>query len=265
MCLILAFSGVFTILQRFWPAKYLLEGELLSPTCLTAGIFSILSLPELFIWHCRWETSRFKIHRLRYGELLQGSQKNSLVWGGWGTAQKQLETTELCFYFVFYFFFPQIVSVLTGKFESFIKECVIIDCRYPYEYEGGHIKVCWPYKSSAGGLELQIPDFCPRPSLWMCYSWGDPVLLPGFGNWAQMWVMKWLFPQKKGHCALCQQRRGLWLSGFSLSSILMSQEAKIGMLNFISMTDLKETNKCVKYNWEQVTQTFCGVRATSSA
>ncbi|NXP41924.1 MPIP1 phosphatase, partial [Leiothrix lutea] len=32
------------------------------------------------------------------------------------------------------------VSVLTGKFESFIKQCVIIDCRYPYEYEGGHIK-----------------------------------------------------------------------------------------------------------------------------
>uniref|UniRef100_A0A7M4E095 M-phase inducer phosphatase n=1 Tax=Crocodylus porosus TaxID=8502 RepID=A0A7M4E095_CROPO len=33
-----------------------------------------------------------------------------------------------------------IVSVLTGTFASFIKECVIIDCRYPYEYEGGHIK-----------------------------------------------------------------------------------------------------------------------------
>ncbi|NXQ71574.1 MPIP1 phosphatase, partial [Quiscalus mexicanus] len=33
-----------------------------------------------------------------------------------------------------------IVSVLTGKFESFIKQCLIIDCRYPYEYEGGHIK-----------------------------------------------------------------------------------------------------------------------------
>ncbi|NXR06842.1 MPIP1 phosphatase, partial [Semnornis frantzii] len=33
-----------------------------------------------------------------------------------------------------------IVSVLTGKYASFIKKCVIIDCRYPYEYEGGHIK-----------------------------------------------------------------------------------------------------------------------------
>ncbi|NWZ96335.1 MPIP1 phosphatase, partial [Nesospiza acunhae] len=48
-----------------------------------------------------------------------------------------------------------IVSVLTGKFESFIKQCVIIDCRYPYEYEGGHIKVCGPHKGRAGGLKLQ--------------------------------------------------------------------------------------------------------------
>lgn len=33
-----------------------------------------------------------------------------------------------------------IVAVLNGSFSRFIKECVIIDCRYPYEYEGGHIK-----------------------------------------------------------------------------------------------------------------------------
>lgn len=36
---------------------------------------------------------------------------------------------------------PEIVaSVLNGKFANLIKEFVIIDCRYPYEYEGGHIK-----------------------------------------------------------------------------------------------------------------------------
>nr|XP_020039077.1 M-phase inducer phosphatase 1 isoform X2 [Castor canadensis] len=36
---------------------------------------------------------------------------------------------------------PEIIaSVLNGKFAHLIKEFVIIDCRYPYEYEGGHIK-----------------------------------------------------------------------------------------------------------------------------
>ncbi|XP_075565098.1 LOW QUALITY PROTEIN: M-phase inducer phosphatase 2 [Pelecanus crispus] len=32
------------------------------------------------------------------------------------------------------------VAVLTGQFSSLIESCVIVDCRYPYEYEGGHIK-----------------------------------------------------------------------------------------------------------------------------
>uniref|UniRef100_A0A2K6M9N3 protein-tyrosine-phosphatase n=1 Tax=Rhinopithecus bieti TaxID=61621 RepID=A0A2K6M9N3_RHIBE len=40
---------------------------------------------------------------------------------------------------------PEIMaSVLNGKFANLIKEFVIIDCRYPYEYEGGHIKVWIP-------------------------------------------------------------------------------------------------------------------------
>ncbi|XP_021238225.1 M-phase inducer phosphatase 2 isoform X4 [Numida meleagris] len=32
------------------------------------------------------------------------------------------------------------VAVLSGHFSSAIESCVIVDCRYPYEYEGGHIK-----------------------------------------------------------------------------------------------------------------------------
>ncbi|XP_071609188.1 LOW QUALITY PROTEIN: M-phase inducer phosphatase 2 [Heliangelus exortis] len=32
------------------------------------------------------------------------------------------------------------VAVLTGQFSGSIGSCVIVDCRYPYEYEGGHIK-----------------------------------------------------------------------------------------------------------------------------
>ncbi|XP_015705746.1 LOW QUALITY PROTEIN: M-phase inducer phosphatase 2 [Coturnix japonica] len=31
-------------------------------------------------------------------------------------------------------------AVLSGTFSSSIESCVIVDCRYPYEYEGGHIK-----------------------------------------------------------------------------------------------------------------------------
>ncbi|XP_066441769.1 M-phase inducer phosphatase 1 [Eleutherodactylus coqui] len=32
------------------------------------------------------------------------------------------------------------VMILNGQFESLIEHCVVIDCRYPYEYEGGHIQ-----------------------------------------------------------------------------------------------------------------------------
>ncbi|CAI9613853.1 unnamed protein product [Staurois parvus] len=31
-------------------------------------------------------------------------------------------------------------DVLSGKYRDRIEHCVIVDCRYPYEYEGGHIK-----------------------------------------------------------------------------------------------------------------------------
>ncbi|XP_032532431.1 M-phase inducer phosphatase 2-like isoform X2 [Chiroxiphia lanceolata] len=33
-----------------------------------------------------------------------------------------------------------LVAVLTGQWNSFIESSITVDCRYPYEYEGGHIK-----------------------------------------------------------------------------------------------------------------------------
>nr|XP_021389666.1 M-phase inducer phosphatase 2 [Lonchura striata domestica] len=31
-------------------------------------------------------------------------------------------------------------KVLTGRYSSFVERSVVVDCRYPYEYQGGHIK-----------------------------------------------------------------------------------------------------------------------------
>ncbi|XP_037980440.1 M-phase inducer phosphatase 2-like [Motacilla alba alba] len=33
-----------------------------------------------------------------------------------------------------------LVAVLSGHYSSFIESSVVVDCRYPYEYEGGHVK-----------------------------------------------------------------------------------------------------------------------------
>jgi hypothetical protein len=35
----------------------------------------------------------------------------------------------------------QVAALLSGKFQSVIERFYIIDCRYPYEYLGGHILV----------------------------------------------------------------------------------------------------------------------------
>ncbi|KAM6270191.1 M-phase inducer phosphatase 2 isoform 2-T2 [Porphyrio hochstetteri] len=51
------------------------------------------------------------------------------------------------------------VAVLTGQFSSLIESCIIVDCRYPYEYEGGHIKgaVNLPLEKDAEEFLLKKP------------------------------------------------------------------------------------------------------------
>uniref|UniRef100_A0A8C4RF75 protein-tyrosine-phosphatase n=1 Tax=Erpetoichthys calabaricus TaxID=27687 RepID=A0A8C4RF75_ERPCA len=42
---------------------------------------------------------------------------------------------------IYYLIISQVASLLKGEYDSTVKKYQIIDCRYPYEYEGGHIKV----------------------------------------------------------------------------------------------------------------------------
>jgi len=36
-------------------------------------------------------------------------------------------------------------EVLDGVYTDQLDKVTIIDCRYPYEFEGGHIEVCTPF------------------------------------------------------------------------------------------------------------------------
>lgn len=33
-----------------------------------------------------------------------------------------------------------LTQVLAGEYDHVIEQAIVVDCRYPYEYEGGHIK-----------------------------------------------------------------------------------------------------------------------------
>uniref|UniRef100_A0A2K6GB69 M-phase inducer phosphatase n=1 Tax=Propithecus coquereli TaxID=379532 RepID=A0A2K6GB69_PROCO len=51
------------------------------------------------------------------------------------------------------------VALLMGKFSNIVEKFMIVDCRYPYEYEGGHIKtaVNLPLERDAEAFLLQSP------------------------------------------------------------------------------------------------------------
>ncbi|KAK2503280.1 hypothetical protein MC885_019486 [Smutsia gigantea] len=53
----------------------------------------------------------------------------------------------------------KMVALLTGKFSNIVERFVIVDCRYPYEYEGGHIKMAvnLPLERDAETFLLQSP------------------------------------------------------------------------------------------------------------
>lgn len=36
---------------------------------------------------------------------------------------------------------PQMVAAVSDQFNQLVERVIVIDCRYPYEFEGGHIKV----------------------------------------------------------------------------------------------------------------------------
>ncbi|XP_069816682.1 M-phase inducer phosphatase 1 [Dendropsophus ebraccatus] len=53
---------------------------------------------------------------------------------------------------------PEMMTViLSGQFDSLIERCVVIDCRYPYEYEGGHIRGAINLH-----MEQEVEDFLLR-------------------------------------------------------------------------------------------------------
>jgi len=35
----------------------------------------------------------------------------------------------------------QLSRVLRNEFTDNVNKCIVVDCRYPYEYDGGHIQV----------------------------------------------------------------------------------------------------------------------------
>lgn len=90
-----------------------------------------------------------------------------------------------------------------GKFSNIVERFVIVDCRYPYEYEGGHIKVRRGDKRSPeDSLVLSFLYGCTYPLVGKVLPskrWGHlferqglhrgGVCHPGPGLWPDLWLI----------------------------------------------------------------------------
>ncbi|XP_051778908.1 cell division cycle 25 homolog d [Erpetoichthys calabaricus] len=57
-----------------------------------------------------------------------------------------------------------VASLLKGEYDSTVKKYQIIDCRYPYEYEGGHIKGATNIYNEAQLQAAMFQEVCQSPS-----------------------------------------------------------------------------------------------------
>ena len=67
---------------------------------------------------------------------------NNLFYPNWFLSNSLLNQLQI----LNYMFAHQMADLLKGKFDKILERFLVVDCRYPYEYEGGHVVVsirCW--------------------------------------------------------------------------------------------------------------------------
>lgn len=58
----------------------------------------------------------------------------------------------------------QLQALFDGKYSDKIKEFAIVDCRYPYEYEAGHVTGALNFYSSRELIDYFLPTDAPVTS-----------------------------------------------------------------------------------------------------